>query len=170
MNDKNTIYINKKAKKKQKIKKELSDIEENEKKLDELVIRSEECIYEAKAFFPFDLFPDKVAIDANKVTITRNYLLSSNEFPIPADKITNVEVFYGLFLGSIRFEVKGYSQNPPTCTNFTHSNLRIMKRYITGLIRAYEEEIDLTGLELKSLRAKLQRIGKRDDQEIMDHS
>ena len=174
MNESNTLYINKKEKEKQKkkkkIKNQLREIEKNEERLNELVQQSGEHIFEAKAVFPFDLFPDRITIDANKVTVIQNSMLSSNEFPIPAGKITNIEVFYGIFFGSIRLEVFGYSEPPPDIAKFTKRDTRLIKRYVTGLIRVYDENIDLTGMNVKELRAKLQEIGKKEGEEIMDHS
>ncbi len=170
MNDSNTVYINKNEKNTQKVKEQIDEIKKNEEKLDELIQQSKEYIYQAKAVFPFDLFPDQVIIDANKVTIIRNGFLSSNEFPIPAGKITNIEVFYGLLFASIRIEVLGYSQPPPDVAKFTHTDTRLIKRYVTGLIRVYDEKIDLSGMEVSALREKLQEIGMKENGEILNHT
>lgn len=139
-----------------------TDIERNREKLDDLVDKSRNNLFSAKAFFPLDPFPDEITIDTNKVLVVRNSLFTRNEFPIPSEKITNIEVHFGLLLASIRIEVRGYSQDPHSVSAFRKSDARTIKQFITALIRVHEKNIDLSEMKIGEIKDKLLSIGKAD--------
>jgi hypothetical protein len=129
--------------------------------LDELVRKTRIIIFEARSVFPFDLFPDKVAVDASKVTVTHNFFLSSNVFPIPIETVNAVEAHFGVFFASVRIEIQGFNQNPEIVRFLWNSDARRLKRFILALIKCQKRGIDLSRISPDELETKLEEIGGR---------
>src|SRR5687767_8473081 len=102
---KGTIYIKKDTKTVDNVS---APAKEEIKKLDVLTTETESVIYQVASVFPFQLFPDKIIVDKNKVTIVRKQLLYKRIFPILLEDIRTVKVTRGPFFASIEFEVSGY--------------------------------------------------------------
>src|SRR3989344_3628797 len=105
---KGTVYIHGKPQTKNEPKEEKAEIG----KLKTLADETETVIYKASSVFPFQLFPDKIIIDKNKVSIIRKMLFFKRIFPILYEDIQTVKVNRGILLAAVEFEVRGYEQNP----------------------------------------------------------
>lgn len=66
-------------------------------KLDRLAEKSGEVLFETRSVFPFDLFPDSVIVDINKVTIMKRDLLTQAVFPIIVKNINGARVYRSIF-------------------------------------------------------------------------
>jgi hypothetical protein len=133
----------------------------NREKLGNLLEKSKLTIFESNSVFPFDLFPDRIAIDANKITVTHNFFLSSNVFPIPIETINGVEVHHGILFGAVRIEIQGFNQNPEIIKFLWNADARRAKRYALALIKCHKEGIDLSDLTQEELVVKLEEIGRQ---------
>ena len=132
---------------------------ENQEKLNSLLNKNQSIIFEAKAVFPFDLFPDKLSVDVTRVTVTHNYILSSNVFPIPIETVNAVEAHFGILFASLRIEIQGFNQNPEIINFLWNSDARRAKRFILALIQCRIKGIDLSNLDSEKLKVTLEKIG-----------
>ena len=150
-----TVYINSDSNK----EKHASPSKKELQKLDKLVDESNRIIYEVESAFPFQFFPDRLIIDENKITLIRKHLLFKRVYPIPYDNIATVRVNRTIFFASLEFEVTRFTDPPNTLTHLIPSKAAKAKRYITGIMQAKKEGVDLTKLTMEDLRIRLEKIG-----------
>ena len=150
-----TVYINNHRNQKKQAGPDKKELQ----KLDKLVTESNRIIYEVESAFPFQLFPDRLIIDENKITLIRKHLLFKRVYPIPYDNIATVRVNRTILFASLEFEVTRFTDPPSTLTHLNPSKAAKAKRYITGIMQAKKEDIDLTKLGLNDLRTRLEKIG-----------
>jgi len=121
-------------------------------------------IYRLNSVFPFDLFPDSIVIDHNKVSIVRRTgPFSQKIFPIALADIKTVTVYSGILFASLTLEIAGYEQNPGTVIKLNKFKAQKARKIIMGLIVANRQEIDLSKLSTKQLSRDLPKIGKTND-------
>jgi hypothetical protein len=134
------------------------------RKLDDLVQETSEVIYEIQSIFPFQLFPDRIIIDHNKITIIRKDLFFKRVFPIDYSDILTVKVDRSLVFASIVFEVKRLDQNPRPITFLSPREATIAKKYITGILTAKKAGVDLSKLGSIETKKRLKKIGTGEDE------
>lgn len=131
------------------------------KKLDELVAKSQRILYKTKTVFPFDLFPDEIIIDENKIDIiVKPFFYTENIFPILLKNIHGVNINATLFFASITFELTGIEANPGEIRFLWQQDAYKIKRIVTGLTAAVKEGIDLSQIPQEELVAKVEEIGR----------
>lgn len=151
-------------------KRTVKETEEKEEidKLEDLVRGSGEVIYEISSAFPFQLFPDKIIIDKNKVNIVRKDLFFKRVFPIFHKDIMTVKVNRGILFATMEFEIKGYETNPGPVTFLWPYEATRAKQYILGLMDAKKEKVDLTKVSAEKVKKKFREIGEaKDDTETL---
>ncbi len=151
MTDKGDVYINK------------DEIEENAQKLDALAMESNSIIYEASSVFPFQLFPDKIVIDVNKITVDRRDFLFQRVYPILIEDVLTVRLDRGILFASLIFEVNKFIQIARPITYLKPHEAATARQYIMGLVQAKKAGIDLSKLTLDQIRIKLKEIGKTQE-------
>lgn len=134
-------------------------VRKEKKKLDKLIRASDEIIYSFSSVFPFQLFPDKIIIDENKVTIIRKMLFFKRIFPILIDDILTVKVNRNIFFASIEFEIKDLEENPSPTTFLWPGEASLAKKYIMGLMQARRNGVDLQSLTSGQLKKRLEELG-----------
>lgn len=156
-----TVYVNRQeqneAEPKTEAKKEL-------KKLEELVEKTKDIIYETSSVFPFRLFPDTVVVDENKVTLTRRDLFFKRTFPIMYEDIITVKVDRGILFAAMEFEIKRLDKKPRPITYLNPKEASTAKKYIMGLVEAKKAGINLSKLDTAQIRQKLEEIGTAQDE------
>lgn len=160
MADKGTIYLNSPPSQ----LRQSSNVVKDNIKLDKLVREKNIVIYELSSAFPFQLFPDKIIIDENKVSIVRKELFFKRIFPIMIDDILTVKINRSILFASLEFDIKRYEENPSPTTYLWPKEASLAKRYIFGLVQAKRENIDLSALSTKQLKRKLLEIGRASDE------
>ena len=130
------------------------------KQLEQLSDITKHIIYKAKTVFPFDLFPNTVILDINKLSINYHGLIRRDEFPVLIEDVKNIQTYHGLFFSTLRVEIAGYETNPPDLTMLWPEDANRIKRYVLALLEAKKRRIDLTVLDKKSLQNKLEELGK----------
>ncbi len=141
------------------------DLSRNEvKKLDALSHGTESIIYEVSSVFPFQLFPDKLIIDKNKVTVVRKGLLMKRIFPILMEDIQTVKVNRGPIFASLELEVRGFEQNPNPTVFLWPEHATKAEKYILGLIKSKREGVDLTKLTVKDIKNRIEQIGGGEEE------
>jgi len=132
---------------------------EAKSKLNRLVKQSETEIFSVKAVFPFDLFPDQIIIEVNKVTFVHKYLLSKNSFTALIENILTVDIARGPVFASVMIEIKGFDQGSQVIKFLWPKDAQKVKTLIMGLVDAKRTKIDLSVLTTKEIRERLERIG-----------
>jgi hypothetical protein len=151
-----SVYIKTKANPKKK---------KEAKKLDDLVKKSSRELFRMSTVFPFDLFPNTITVDEEKVNIIYRYFfnLEKNIFSILIKNITGVYIRNFWFLTAMTFEVTGYETNPePVRFLYTRDAIRA-RRIILGLVACEKEKVDISKIPTDELVAKAEEIGKANE-------
>ena len=130
-------------------------------KLDHLHKRATTRLFTCTAIFPFDLFPDTLVIDHNKIDIIyRTFFGHNHTVSIPIERLNYVGVNSVLFLSTLRFETKGLEQNPAPLSMLPTRAAQYAKNLIFGLMAAEKNGIDLSHLSRGDILNKLIEIGR----------
>lgn len=116
-------------------------------------------VYELSSAFPFQIFPDKIIIDKNKVTIVRKELFFKRISPLLFEDIQTVRVNRGILFAAIEFEVRGYESNPMPITHLWPKEAEKAANYILGMIKTNRDNIDLSNVSGRSVRKEVGPIG-----------
>ncbi|MBI3980613.1 hypothetical protein HY345_01305 [Candidatus Microgenomates bacterium] len=133
---------------------------EEEEKLVNLAQESDDIVCEISSVFPFQLFPDQVVVDKNKVIVIRNEFMYKRTFPILTEDIQTVRVTRGAIFASLEFEVVGYKKNPRPVTHLRPDDALKAEEYILGLVKAGRKKVDLSTLPSREIRKELEVVGK----------
>lgn len=128
-------------------------------KLSVLADLSHEVLFEAKSVYPYELWPDKITICLNRITITYKKPFSVDERPIPIEYLNTAHVTKGLFFASLSIETFGV-ERPNPIHHLKIDDARIARRYILGLIECKKNGINFADYEMGEIKQKLQDIGK----------
>lgn len=125
------------------------------------VASSQELLCKASTVFPFVLFPDSIAVDREKVTITHtSFFKTGDTASIHIDDILNVTANVGPFFGSIALTIRNIPQHdPPTVRYLTRKDVLCVKNILQGYIIARQNNIDCASLPKDQLISMLQRLG-----------
>jgi hypothetical protein len=134
-------------------------------RLDNTLTRTKRELLTIRSVFPFDLFPDTLRIDENKIEIISRKFFSLEEhiFPILIKNINGVVVTTSPFFATVTFEITGHNTNPEPITMLKKREALLAKRIIMGLIAAQKDGkdgIDLSSIPIEQARAKLEEIGR----------
>lgn len=137
------------------------------KKINTITERNDSVLFEAKAFFPFDLFPDKLIIDTTKLSIiSKSFFMTEQVTTVNLKDITDVSVETSLFLGNLN--VTYLPRTPtPSAVHPSHCKISLLRRsqalrahnILRGLIIANEEKVDIFKIPLDKLTSTLERFG-----------
>jgi len=114
-----------------------------------------------RTLFPFDLFPNTLIIDYNKVDIIyRSFFRTSRTVSIPISRLNHVSVSSTFFLSTLEIDVRGFEHRPSPLSYLRTADAHRAKDLLFGLMSAYAGKIDLTQLPLKESMEKLIDIGR----------
>jgi hypothetical protein len=131
------------------------------KKLDNLASSMQKPLMAITSVFPFSFFPDSIVVDKKKVdVIHRSFFATKRVFTIFIDDIRTVRVSNGLFFATIRFEVKGFEQNPQPVKYLRKHEAKKIRDLIIGLVTTDMEDIDISKIPEKQAKKKLTKIGR----------
>lgn len=131
-----------------------------EQELEKTVKGSQRILFKAKTLFPFDLFPDELIIDENKIDIVSGiFFFSKDIFSIPIDNISGVDSSYDLFFGQLRIEAWGLNKNPSPIRFLSKHDAEKARSIINGLVMANKNDIDLKSIPLSKTKIQLEEIG-----------
>lgn len=132
---------------------------EDKQKLDQIEKGSDQIIYRATSVFPFDLFPNSIIVDKNKIDIVYRYFFwTKNIFSIMLLDLTNIRLTTGPFFATVYFEVRGYETNPPQIEYLKKHDAIELREIVIGLTKATHERISIDNITTSRIR-KLKRIG-----------
>ncbi len=128
--------------------------------LDRTARASRRILFKTRTIFPFDLFPDELIIDENKIDIISGlFFFSKDVFSIPIGNISGVNSSFDLFFGQLRIEAWGLNKNPLPIRFLTKKDAQKARRIISGLILTTKNEIDLKSVPLAKAQMRLEQIG-----------
>ncbi len=138
-------------------------LNEQHQKLFNLVSKSEHILLKVASVFPFDLFPDSLIIDENKVTFCHKEFFKTAEIhPVLIEDITDVLVDTGPFFASLKVIDSSNERFPVTLTVGFLKNTTALQaqKIIQGLIAAKKQGIDFCQFDTEELKQQLERLGE----------
>lgn len=145
------------------------DVEKSNEDLGIILNRAEKILFKANAFFPFDIFPDTITIDANKVNvIQRTFFYSETATSILLKEIMDVRVESALFLARLIID---YGPHPLKVSTVIVPKLHRKdalkaKEIIEGVLVLYRSEnVNTTNLQPEETLEEVKEIGKIEERE-----
>lgn len=126
-----------------------------------VTMNSHDVLFKASNVFPFNLFPDTICIDREKLTIINRFFFRVAKITsVPIRDILSVEADVGPFFGSIYMTSRYFFTNP-TSINFLWKKDAIkMQRILQGYIIANEQSINCSDIPKEQLVVFLEDLGQ----------
>jgi hypothetical protein len=128
-------------------------------KLGVLADLAHQVLFEAKSVYPYELFPDKITICLNRITITYKKPFSVDERPIPIEYLNTAHVTRGMFFASLSIETFGV-ERPNPIHHLKVDDARMARRYILALVECKKNGINFGDYKIGEIKERLQEIGK----------
>lgn len=136
-------------------------VSEEVAKLDELAYVDTTALFSCRAVFPFDLFPDTVTVDRNKVTISKKtFFFTRTTQSILIQDLMTVVVSESLLFATLEIVDRMYPQETIIVEYLPKESARRVRWLIEGLIVAQKQKIDLSKIPREELLVKIEKIGK----------
>jgi hypothetical protein len=130
-------------------------------KLDAIHNKASTVLMTCRTVFPFDLFPNTLIIDYNKVDIIyRSFFRTSRTMSIPIARLNHVTVNSTFFLSTLEIDVRGFEHKPQPLSFLRTVDAHRAKNLLFGLMSAYASKIDLSQLPIQDSMDKLIDIGR----------
>lgn len=111
--------------------------------------------------FPFDLFPDSITIDRQKLTIVnRQFIGIHKTVTVPVADIKNVQANVGPVLGSVIVTSEHFVNNTATVKFLRRKDALEIQRLVQGIMIALKENIDINAISKNQLLDLLSNLGK----------
>jgi hypothetical protein len=135
-------------------------------KLKNIVNESKNILVQAKAVFPFNLFPDIITLDHHKLTIVYKKFFGIQEsISVPIENIKNVQANCSPLFGSLTITSDHFVNNTQEVNYLWKKDAQEIQRMVQGAIVAHTEGIDLTKIDAKDLKKLLNDLGKGEASE-----
>ena len=138
------------------------DEKENNQVLNNLITKTQKTLLEVKSIFIFDLFPDKLIIDQNKVNfIFKDAFGVSSIHSILIEFIAFVEVHLSFLTGTLLVVDMSNFRIPMSLIikNLKRRDALRARKLIQGLIHAKKVGIDFNQFESTELENRLENLG-----------
>lgn len=134
---------------------------EQAEKLHKEAVQASEILYKADTVFPFTLFPDTIAIDREKLSISYHiFFRVASVISTPLDDIEAVDANVGLFFGSLRITSKFFVNNTRYVRYLNRRDTVKIQSILQGYKLAKEKDVELSEIEKDDLVAMLCELGK----------
>lgn len=133
---------------------------EKQTKLETVAQKSHEILFKANTVFPFNLFPDTVTVDREKVSFATRYFFRVAQITsVPVRDILSVEADIGPFFGSVRTASRYYVTNPKSVKWLWRKDAIKLQRLLQGYIIVHEQDIDCDEIKKEELIKLLNDLG-----------
>lgn len=133
-------------------------------KLDKLVKQSHRVLYTAQTIFPFHLFPSKIVIDENQVSVTRNAAFRTGDVQsILISEIKSVSISTTILFGSLTVDTMLPTSTPIAIDYLWKDDAVKARRLIQGMMTVVKENIDLSQISEHDLHHRIFQIGHEMD-------
>ncbi len=125
-----------------------------------IVEMSHPTLAKASAIFPFDLFPDTLTIDRQKLTVVhRSFFNIEQTVCVQLADVTNIQANVGPFFGALTISSEHFINNTQTIKYVSRRNAIMIQHLLQGMIIAHKEHIDLNQIGDKELLRLLDDLG-----------
>ena len=133
------------------------------KKLMAVTIQAHDILFRANTIFPFNLFPDTVTLDREKLTFaSRSFFRVAKITSVPVRDILSVEADIGPFFGSVHTASRYFITNPYSINYLWRKDALKLQRLLQGYIIAHEQDIDCSNIDKDKLVTLLNDLGQGD--------
>jgi len=108
--------------------------------------------------FPFDIFPNIINIEEERITIIKRHLLASEINSVDIKNISNIFINRTIFLSQLVIISKTYEENEIKIKNLRTKEAVFARRIIEGLRIFENKKIDTSKYTKKELIAKLEQL------------
>lgn len=132
-------------------------------KLEQLAKVNTKSLFSCTTVFPFTLFPTKLAVDRDKITIGEQFFFWSKLMETLLIKdIMTVSVSESVLFASIEFAPNKFadSQTISTVNYLPKEDAQKFRIIVQGLMVAYKEKVDVSKIPDEELLPRLIDIGK----------
>lgn len=139
------------------------DMAKNKQKFNDLVVHSREVLFKLTSVFPFDMFPNTITIDQEKITVKFREFFASEEIrSIYIKNIAQLYVDTGPFFATINILDQMLSNDASLIKIPYLKKGEAMKarRIIQGLLVAHSENVDVARIQDDNLVPKLETLGR----------
>lgn len=131
------------------------------RRLSEAIGHSQDTIFTATTVFPFNLFPDTVAVDREKVTIVnRTFFRVAEIVSLRIDDVLNVMADVGPFFGAVKIQTRFFDAASYSIRFLRRNDALKLKRILQGYVIASQKGIDCDGFTAEELATLLDEIGQ----------
>ena len=135
-------------------------MDENSQQLLDTTIQAHEVLMKVDTVFPFTLFPDTVAIDREKITITQRLFFQVAKInSTQLGDIQSIQANVGPFFGSLKITSKFFVNNPQSVKFLWRHDAEKIQRLVQGFIIAKQKDIDCSEIDKHKLIAMLSDLG-----------
>lgn len=146
-----------------KVETSLSRLDKSTEKLIGMALKAHDILFRANTVFPFNLFPDTVTVDREKLTIANRFFFATAKITsVPIRDILSVEADVGPFFGSIQLTSRYFFTNPRSVTFLRRKDALDLQRLLQGYIIAHEQHIDCSKMDAQQLKILLEDLGRGD--------
>ena len=130
-------------------------------KLQVVVEKAQNILIKATAVFPFDLFPDSITIDRQKLTVVHHSFFSVKQtVSVQHSDIKNIQADIGPFFGSLTVTSEHFINNIQTIKFLPKKDALSIQQLVQGFIIAYSEGVDMSEIDDEKLVELLNRLGR----------
>lgn len=132
--------------------------EADRQKVSELVKMSNRYIYSISTQFPWNLFPNTIDIEEDRVTFTFRQFLTSQSHSLDIKDISNVFLESSLFSATLQVVSKTYIQNNIKIGNLNKKKAEKARRIIEGLRTLVKHNINTSSYGIDELILKIEEF------------
>jgi hypothetical protein len=131
----------------------------NNNKVAKLVKRSNRILVSISSHaLPFDLFPDILNIEEERITIINRHMLSSEVHSVDIKNISNILINNSILFSQLVIISKTFEENEIKIGNLKTKDAVFARRIIEGLRIFENEQIETSGYAKDELIAKLEEL------------
>jgi hypothetical protein len=147
-----------KAGKDEQTKNRATKKEADRQTVNDLVKMSNRCIYSISTQFPWNIFPDTIDIEEDRVTFTFRQFLSLQSHSIDIKDISNVFIETSLFSAALEVVSHTYIDNEIKIIHLNRKKAEKAREIIEGLRTFVEHNINTSNYEVPELIAKIEEF------------
>ncbi len=130
-------------------------------KLADVAINAQDVLLEAHTVFPFNLFPDTIKINREKIIlIERTFFRVAKVKNIQLHDIQTIEADVGPFFGSLSITTKQNFNTVFKIHYLTRKDAMDAQRIIQGFVVAIQKELEYSSISTSELKALLESLGQ----------
>jgi hypothetical protein len=130
-------------------------------KLEAVVKKAQNILVKSTAMFPFQLFPDTITIDRQKLTVVhRDFFTTKQTVSVQFSDIKNIQADIGPFFGSLTVTSEHFINNTQTIKNLPKQEVLKIQQLVQGFIIAHKENVDLSEIGDHKLVELLNQLGR----------